>query len=414
VISYPIVKEKTLFGAILLFSNNVLENDILADISRLMEQTNMIILKKMNEDENQLLYTAIEHMNEVLIISDKTGKILYVNEAFVKTTGRERKEVIGINIKSLRNPDVDVSVYQKIWDTVLTGKVWTGLLPVRNKNDEVIPARYHISPIKNKQDEVMHFVTVIRDVSQELALERYMQRSQKLEMIGRFAGGLAHDFNNILATMMGYNDMVMEEADKRSREYRYLKKIKTSGMKAQEIIQQLLTFNRGVELNKEKINPVKILQESLDLLAPQIPKKITVDFEQDHKVPNILADPVQLRQVFLNLVSNAVYALENKENDERLKIKIKSVLADQKLRQKVPDLIPGRYLQILFQDNGMGMEKDVLDKIFEPFFTTKPVGKGSGMGLSVVHGIIKNHDGAVHIESQPGMGTSFWVYLPLA
>ncbi|MCD6201661.1 MAG: PAS domain S-box protein [Bacteroidales bacterium] len=412
-ISYPIMKKKTMFGAILLFSNHVLEHDILADISRLMEQTNMIILKKMNEVENQRLYTAIEHMNEVLIISDKTGKILYVNEAFFKMTGKKRKEVIGIDTRSLRNPEVDVSVYQNIWDTVLAGKVWTGVLSVRNKDGEVIPVRYHISPIKNEQDEIVHFVTVMRDVSQEITLERYMQRSQKLEMIGRFAGGLAHDFNNILATMLGYNDMVMEEADKRSREYMYLKKIKASGMKAQEIIQQLLTFNRGIEPKKEKINPVGILQESLNLMAPQIPKKVTVDFEQDRNVSNVLADPVQLRQVFLNLVSNAVHALENQEKDGRLKIEMKSVIADQKLRQKVPDLIPGRYLQILFQDNGVGMEKNVLDKIFEPFFTTKPVGKGSGMGLSVVHGIIKNHDGAVHIESQPGMGTSFWVYLPL-
>ncbi len=412
-ISYPIMKGKILFGAILLFSDRFLENDVLADISRLMEQTNTIILKKMNEDENQRLYTAIEHMNEVLIISDKIGKILYVNEAFTKMTGKKRKEVIGTNTRSMRNPGVDVAVYQNIWDTVQAGKVWTGLLPVRISENEEIPVQYHITPIRNAQQEVVYFVTVMRDVSQEMILERYMQRSQKLEMIGRFAGGLAHDFNNILATMLGYNDMVMEEADKNSREYMYLKKIKTSGMKAQEIIQQLLTFNRGIEPEKEKTNPVRILQETMDLLAPQIPRRVTVDFEHDPKVPDIQADPVQLRQVFLNLISNAVHALENKEKDGRLKIEIKSVLADQKLRQKVPDLVPGRYLQILFLDNGTGMEKEVLDKIFEPFFTTKPVGKGSGLGLSVVHGIIKNHDGAVRIESQPGKGTSFWVYLPL-
>ncbi len=411
---YPILKDKKIYGAILLLSSKVLDKSILPPISRLMEQTSVIILKKLNEDENQRLYTAIEHMNEMLIISDKTGKILYVNEAFEKIIGTEKNRIIGTNTRGLRNPDVDVSVYHNIWNTVLAGKVWTGKLSMKNKAGEEIPVYYHITPIKDTEGEVVYFVTVIRDISQEMALERYMQRSQKLEMIGRFAGGLAHDFNNILATMLGYTDMVMEEADRKSREYGYLAKIKASGMKAQEIIRQLLTFNRGIEPEKEMINPLRILKESLDLMDTQIPRKITVDFRQKGTIPKIHADPVRLRQVFLNLISNAVHAVEaKKEKNGTIRIEIKKVLADQQLRNKVPDLTPGRYLQILIQDNGTGIDKEVQDKIFEPFFTTKPVGKGSGMGLSVVHGIIKNHDGAIHVESQPGKGSSFLIYLPV-
>ncbi len=414
IIYYPVMQEKQLMGTILLFSSQRLTKNILTEISRVMDQTSMIILKKLNEDENQRLYTAIEHMNEILIISDKTGRILYVNEALGKLMGMKHSDLIGKNTRELRNPEENVSVYENIWQTVQKGEIWTGVLKLKNASGENIPTHYHITPIPDEKGEVVYFVTVIRDISQEMALERYMQRSQKLEMIGRFAGGLAHDFNNILATMLGYTDMVLEDADKKSKYYKYLQKIKTSGLKAQEIIQQLLTFNRGIEPVKEKTDPLRIIRESMDLLGTQIPRNIKVEIRKTGDIPSILADQVQLRQVFLNLVNNAVHALETKGNDGLILIELKVIKTDVKLRQKIPDIVPGRYLQILVRDNGTGMEKEVLDKIFEPFYTTKPVGKGSGMGLSVVHGIIKNHGGNIYVESVHGKGSSFWIYLPIS
>ncbi len=412
-IFYPMIKEKKLTGIFILINNQQFQQEILKEISRILIQTSMIILKKLNETENQRLYTAIEQLNEVMVISDKTGRILYINQAIEKLLGSKRNTLIGKNTKDFRHPGVNSSYFQNIWNTVARGKIWSGLLKIKSFGGKTIPTHTIITPILNEKKEVVYYVSVMRDISQELAMEQYLQRSQKLEMIGRFAGGLAHDFNNILATILGYIDMVMEETEKKSMAYHSLKKARSSGLKAQEVIQQLLTFNRGIEPEKKLTDPLKILAESLELLKPQISKNITVKINHPEQNLSLHVDPVQLRQVFLNLLSNALYAVEEK-NKGRIGVTFRDIYISQEQRHQLPDLTRTHYVFIIFEDNGSGMEKDVVDKIFEPFFTTKPVGKGSGMGLSVVHGIVQNHDGTIQVNSTPGEGTSISVYLPVS
>ncbi len=410
-IIYPIMEGERLLGFINLNSAEVLDRMVVHNLSGILEQVVMVFLKKIGETEMQRLYDAIEQLGEVLIVSDIHGRILYINRAVQKLLGYHRQELQGKYLNEFRYPEEDPSFYDNIWKTALQGRSWVGIHRLLRKDGETVRARTNITPIKDDHDQILYFVTIMRDVTKELALEHYLQRTHKLEMMGRFAGGLAHDFNNMLATVMGYLEMVMDETDKDSQAYRYLDKARISGKKASEVIRQLLTFNRGMEPEKEKFVMAALLKEVILLMKPQISRNVKVKIEDRTGGMQILADRSQMRQVFLNLITNAAYAVRERE-EGIVRIELDVVQADAVTVHKYPELNEGTWLRIITSDNGEGISPEMIDKVFDPFFTTKPVGKGSGMGLSVVHGIILNHNGVVQLESTPGEGTVFTLFLP--
>ncbi len=408
---YPVMSGNDLLGFINLNSTEVLEREQLKNLSSVLGQVAMVLLKKIAEDEMQRLYNAIERLNEVLIISDRNGTILYINRAVEKILGYDRDRLTGKNIRTMRYTEEDPAFYENIWNTVLQGRSWSGMHRLQHKNGEMVMTRSNVTPIRNDEGEILYFVTILQDITREIALEQYMQRTHKLEMMGRFAGGLAHDFNNILATIMGYIDMVMDEEDPESCRYRYLNKAKMSGKKAEEVIRKLLTFNRGVDPQLEPVDMTSLLREIFALLKPQIPRHVETEIEDHSGGAEITADPAQMRQVFLNLLSNAIYAVRDKKNG-RVCVTLEVLEASGKTKRKYPELKKGRWLCVRITDNGEGIPPEAVDKVFDPFYTTKPVGEGSGMGLSVVHGILRNHNGVIHLESDPGKGTVFTVFLP--
>jgi PAS domain S-box-containing protein len=410
-IIYPIMEGDKMLGFISLNSEEVVEEGVLPNLSGILDQVVMVFLKKISENEMQRLYNAIEQLGEVLVVSDRRGRILYINRAVQEMLGYRREELLGQYLNVLRHPEEDPVFYENIWKNVLQGKHWVGVHRLKRRDGVTVKTRTNITPIMDEHDQILYFVTIMRDVTKELALEHYLQRTHKLEMMGRFAGGLAHDFNNMLATVMGYVEMVMDETDKRSRTYRYLDKARISGKKAGEVIRQLLTFNRGVEPEKEKVDMTGVLKETIMLIKPQISRHVKVEVEDLTGGVQILADRAQIRQVFLNLITNAAYAVREKENGS-IRVVLDVVETGSADTRKYPELNEGRWLRVRTIDNGEGIPPDMVDKVFDPFFTTKPVGKGSGMGLSVVHGIVRNHNGVVHLESTPGEGTVFTVFLP--
>ncbi|NOY37438.1 MAG: PAS domain S-box protein [Chlorobi bacterium] len=408
---YPVTEDKMMKYLVVITSKQTISGEIAEKLITLTEQLQVAIRKKLDEMEMYRLYTAIEQMDEIMFISTTEGSILYMNPAGHKITGIPVKNYLGKNTRDFRHPDVEPSRYEQIWKTVLAGETWQGELKLQSKDEKILFVHTIITPVKDEQGRVMNFVTLMRDVTREKEMQHFMQRSQKLEMIGRFAGGLAHDFNNILATMMGYSDMVRDELSGDNKAVEYLKKLKNSGIKARELIQQLLAFNRGIEPQKTRFSPLQIVQESLDLLKPQISKQIQIDvagIDQD-VMPE--ADPVQFKQVVLNLLTNAVYAVEKKK-DGIIRITGNLVVAGPSSTVKGLGEEKGLFYCFAVADNGVGMEKNMLEQIFEPFFTTRPVGKGSGMGLSVVYGIIATHNGKIFVDSKPGNGTAFTVCLP--
>ncbi len=255
-------------------------------------------------------------------------------------------------------------------------------------------------------------VTAIRDVSAQRLLEERLNRVQKLEALGRLAGGIAHDFNNILVAIFSYTDLIDLDAEDPAQVRSHVDGLRAAALRARDLVHQILTFSRqkGEERSKTAMRP--IVDEALRFLRSTLPATLRVRAELDDDLPEVLGAAVQIHQVIMNLCVNAAHAM-NKTGVLTVRLSKQVATADSMLR--VPDLVEARsYLRLTVQDTGQGMSAETLSRIFEPFFTTKVAGEGSGLGLAVVHGIVKAHDGAIAVDSAPGHGTTFEIYLPAA
>ncbi len=235
---------------------------------------------------------------------------------------------------------------------------------------------------------------------------------QKMEAIGTLAGGIAHDFNNILGSIFGYTDLALIKLPSHSEERRHLEKVTTAAQRAKELVQQILAFSRQEEPESRSIRLHLVVKETLQLLRATLPKTIQIRSYLATISDNVLADPTQMHQVLVNLCTNAEYAM--REKGGILEVKLKPVDITEELASLHTNLRPGPHVQLTIRDTGRGMSPKVVKRIFEPFFTTKDVGEGTGMGLSVVHGIITSCKGAIAVESIAGQGTTFTIYLPQA
>lgn len=259
-------------------------------------------------------------------------------------------------------------------------------------------------------------VLVVRDISERkqaeetrIRLEAQLRQSQKLEAVGTLAGGIAHDFNNILTVIMACTELAALEAGKPDRVRNYLAQVQQASNRAKDLVNQILTFSRRRELERRPIRLQHIVKEALLLLRPTLPA-IEINLQIDADAPRVLADPTQIHQLFVNLCTNAAHAM--RESAGCLTVTLQTCEPDDSLRQTVSGLRPGRYVKLTVSDNGHGMEEHVLKRIFEPFFTTKAPGEGTGLGLAVVHSIVKNHEGAIAVRSHLNAGTTFDVYFP--
>ncbi len=244
----------------------------------------------------------------------------------------------------------------------------------------------------------------------EVALEEQLRVSQKMEAVGLLAGGVAHDFNNLLQVIQGYTAMALEPAAAWPERRASLEQVRGAGERAAQLTQQLLAFGRQQTLQKGDVDLNKAIKDLLRMIRRVIGEQITVDFIPGHELGNVLADRAQVDQVLLNLCINARDALPN---GGRITIETENVLVNGAFRESHPWAKPGRYVLVTVSDNGIGMDRETVSRIFEPFFTTKAKDKGTGLGLAVVYGVVKQHDGMVHVYSEPQKGTTFKIYLPM-
>jgi nitrogen-specific signal transduction histidine kinase len=268
-----------------------------------------------------------------------------------------------------------------------------------------------ISPIKDTFGNVIRYVSVNRDVTQEIKLERQLRQTQKMEAIGTLAGGISHDFNNILSAILGYTELTQSAIPQGTPQYRNLEQVIKASCRARDLVQQILLFSRqGVE----DLKPVRvsdIVKEALQLLRATLPSTIEIRQSQlTSSESRILADPTQIHQVLMNLGTNAAHAM--RENGGILAVSLSDVDPKSDTLSIYPELKPGPHILLTVSDTGHGMERGVMDRIFDPFFTTKKAGEGTGMGLSVVHGIVKRHGGTLTVSSQVGQGTVFHLFFP--
>ena len=360
------------------------------------------IIKELHKAEGKYR-SMMESMADPVTICSSDYRIEYMNPAMIKRTGHDATGEKCFKI--IHDLDEKCS-----W--CMAYKTQQG----ESFNTDIVSPKdnrsFHIShsPVVNKDNSVSK-MTVFRDTTDFKNLESQLYQVQKMESIGTLAGGIAHDFNNILFPIIGHSEMLLQDIPEDSPFKKGLSQIYTAALRASELVKQILTFSRkeNSEFTLMKMQPV--IKEALKLIRSTIPATIEIKQNIQPDCGVIKADPTQIHQIVMNLATNAYHAME--ESGGVLKISVQEIeLSDYDV--VTPDMIPGVYACLTISDTGKGMDKDLTQKIFEPFFTTKEAGKGTGMGLSVVYGIVKKMNGAVHVYSEPGKGTKFNVYLPLA
>ncbi len=265
--------------------------------------------------------------------------------------------------------------------------------------------------LSNANQDLKKEIEIRQKFERERAeLEKQLFQLQKMETIGTLAGGIAHDFNNILTPILGYTDMALEELPIESNLRFDIEQINKAAHRGKDLVQQVLTFSREVDFENKPIQLQPIVTEALNLIKASFPPGVEINQQYDQKIGTVLADPTHIHQIMMNLCTNANHAMM--KTGGILNVKLDAVKIDQKTADKIPNLKKGEYIRLTISDTGHGMDLKTKERIFEPFFTRKEVGSGSGLGLSVVHGIINNYGGAIVVDSTPGKGTTFMIYLP--
>jgi PAS domain S-box-containing protein len=369
-----------------------------------------ITKQKQTEEESLLLATAIEHAAESVIISNRIGTIQYVNPSFEKLSGFSREEIVGKNFRIFRSDKHPKGFYRDMWEVLSRGNIWSGFITNRMKDHTLRKFETKISPVHNISGEIVSFVSVNRDVTQEMALEAQLQHANRMKSIGTLAGGIAHDFNNILSAIIGYTDLTIDYLEKGSLPYHNLQEVLEAGSRAKDLVNQILTFSRQGEQDFKPVQVKLVVEETLKLIRATFPS--TIEIRQDlQSNAAILGDQIKIHQVMMNLCTNAGHAMQKK--GDVLSVSLSEIELDSNFIVKHFDITPGSYLKLSVSDTGHGMPPSYLEQIFDPFFTTKDKGQGTGMGLSMVHGIVKSHNGTIHVYSEPGEGSTFNVYLPI-
>lgn len=368
------------------------------------------LTKRMDmEQEMRRLAVAVEQSTESIMITDVDGGILYVNAAFEEITGYSAEETIGHRPDMLKSGKHDNEFYAKLWTTISSGKTWEGRFTNLKKEGSLFELEAVIYPIRDADDKVLNYVNISRDITQEAAIEKHLRQQQKMNAVGELAGGVSHDFNNILTAILGYVALCMNTVDEESKTYSYLSEIVKAGDRATKLVRQILTFSRQEEQQFHSLNLQPIIEDSLSLVQTTMRKVQDID----PQCGPILGDTTQLQQIMVNLCTNASHAM-GKDEPGTLTVTLQQVdLSGKDVEGPMADLNPGPYACITVGDTGCGMPPEVLERIFEPYFTTKKQGEGTGFGLSIVHGIVRKHRGSISVESEEGKGTKFTLYFPL-
>lgn len=267
------------------------------------------------------------------------------------------------------------------------------------------------TPLRDSNGVVVGTLGMYVDISERQKLEAQVRQAQKLDALGRMASGIAHDFNNILMVLTSHLDLA-RSATQLEEVQSHLQEMQKACARASNLVRQILTFSRKQEFSRQPLRLDSPVLDALEMLRSTLPAHIQVQREIADDLPAVMADPTHIHQVVINLVLNAVHAIG--ENAGCIRVRLEPVSVDASMARASAELTEGHYVRLSVSDTGCGMDRSMLERIFDPFFTTKPSGMGTGLGLAVVRGIVKSHDGAITVESEPGKGTQFRVYFPVA
>lgn len=357
------------------------------------------------------LSQAVEQSPAVVLITDTAGRIEYVNRRFSATTGYSVEDVVGKNPRIFKAEQTTVTNYEQLWATLNAGEPWHGEFLNKRKDGSLYWERAVISPMRDEQRNITHYLAIKEDITEQKQLEAQLLQAQKMESVGTLAGGVAHDFNNILSSITGFTWLALKKMEEGNPLRRNLEQVLAATDRAASLTKDLLLFSRKQPKQTRVFDLNELLTKTESLWRRTLDVDIRLVINQAPRPLSVVGDFHQLQQILMNLVINACDAIAGagEINLETGQVNLKST--DLRLPG---DCHPGEYARLKVRDNGAGMDQETLKHIFEPFYTTKSAEKGTGLGLAVVYGIVQQHKGFIRVDSQPGTGTCFCVYLPLS
>jgi PAS domain S-box-containing protein len=363
------------------------------------------------EEDRLRLAAAVAQAKESMAITDAGGHIIYVNPAFEKTSGLSRADLLGKSYYDLlAGVDGDKGLAKQAQQTMARGDAWNAHLIRMQRGDLTMELDIRISPIRDRSGNIINFLVTERDVTHEVRLQDHLRQAQKMEALGTLAGGIAHDINNILNPIFINTELVLMDAALDQVARRDLETVLKAAERGRDLVKQIITFSRQKEKERKPAKVGPVIKEALKFLRSSLPVTIEIRQRIDPETGFIMADPSQIHQVVMNLCNNAAYAMQ--ERGGVLDVSLTEVEVDRDMAMRHPDLKMGPYLRLIVGDTGTGMAPEVMERAFDPFFTTKKHGEGSGMGLALVHGIVKDYNGAVTVYSEVGKGTTFNIFFP--
>jgi two-component system, cell cycle sensor histidine kinase and response regulator CckA len=366
--------------------------------------------KQVAEQSLRKLSCAVEQSADTIFITNSDGLIEYVNPAFETLTGYSQQDVAGKTPAMLKSGQQAPALYRELWETIRSGGVYRSVLVNRKKNGELYYVDESISPIRDGEGRITHFISNCRDLTERLRLEAKLLQSQKMDAVGRLAGGVAHDFNNLLTIITSYSELALDTVIPGSPTQSRIQEILSAARRAADLTRQLLAFSRQQPQALRVAELNLVLGGMVKMLHRLIGEDIEIDYRPGDGLGRVRVDPVQIEQILMNLAANSRDAMPQ---GGRLTIQTSDVKLDEHYADRKRAVIPpGRYVVLSVSDTGAGIPNEHLPHVFEPFYTTKSLGNGTGLGLSTVYGIVKQNHGYVWVYSEEGIGTIFKIYLP--
>ena len=386
-----------------------LEFDAHGKPTRMLGTIQDITTQKRTTEAHARLAMAVGQAAEAIVITEPDGTIVYVNPAFEKITGYSTEEAVGQNSRILKSGEHDAEFYRQMWATLTAGRVWRGHIINRRKDGVLFEEDATLSPVLDATNKLVNYVATKRDVTNEAALENQLRQAQKMEAIGHLAGGVAHDFNNMLQSVMGFTELALGRVPPDHPVREDLDEILRGARRAADLTKQLLTFARKQAITPRVLDLNDAISTSLKMLRHLVGENINLTWLPGGALWPVKMDPSQIDQLLANLCINARDAITGAG---KITIETVNQSIDEAYCFRQPNAVPGDYVLCRVSDDGCGMEKDVQAHIFEPFFTTKSAGEGTGLGLAMVYGIVKQNRGFINVYSETGQGTTFRIYLP--
>ncbi len=364
-----------------------------------------------NENKLRLAARVFDSSQEAIVITDAGQHIISVNRAFTEVTGYTAEEAVGSSsIHLLSSGRQNPAFYEKMWEEIAIRGYWRGEVWNRRKNGQIYPEWLSMTTLTDEQDRITHYIGMFSDISERKLMEDQLRQSQKMEAIGQLAGGVAHDFNNILMVITGYCDMLKMSLPEDAPHRTEIEQISKAAIRASALTGGLLAFSRKQAINPQRIDLNQIISDAGKFLRRIIGEDIHFVTTFKNKPLPVFVDPGQIAQMMMNLATNARDAMEK---GGTLVIETSLQHLDEQFVHLYGNGSSGAYAEISVSDTGMGMDEETRLKIFEPFFTTKSAEKGTGLGMAIVYGIVQQHKGVIHVDSVPGKGTTFKIYLPI-